>query len=69
MHVEGSDNYLRFVSDNMLSDITRNKGSKFIFNDMDYIQKGTPSIVDEFTFLKLDELEMAIKENETERTE
>lgn len=68
-HVEDSDPYLRLISDNMLSDITRSKGSKLIFNDMVYIRTGVPSIIDECTFLKLDELETAIKSNEIEHTE
>jgi hypothetical protein len=65
-HAEDSDPYLRFISDNMLSDITRSKGSKLIFNDMVYVRTGVPSITDEYTFLKLDELEAAIKVNEIE---
>lgn len=63
-HVEDADPFLRVVGDNSLSDIARSKGTIVVFNDVEYVRTGKPSLVDPSTFIRLGELEDIIKMNE-----
>lgn len=63
-NIEDADPFLRVVGDNGLSDIAYAKNSTIVFNDLEYVRTGKPSLADPLTFTRLDALEDAIKKNE-----